>query len=442
MKQFQLCALLINLALLAACGSGSDDAGTVIRATSEDAAAVAFDTDGDGLTDSLELELGLDPNEVDSDGDGINDGSDEFATNPENTADAGENSVDDSVAESQNEGGTTAGVPDEGSSISENTELTESPSENVDIDSDADGLSDDVELELGSNPLDSDTDGDGFLDGDDHFPNDPLASRDTDNDGVSDSRDTFPNDPTETTDLNGDGLGDNANPISGVIISGAVSVSGTGTRVADARVSLELINAGDLNNSVVQATTDASGSFSLVAPRALLPDSFVLVVTKNGYQPNVVIYNNNDEFAIDTEIELVEKSNDFVLIETQPKVHHVGDDIFIGAQNSQFQRSTEGLSISRTFNVNATQAAATRACLRWVAKGIGSSNAILINGRFLSTTPATNTDGSFSAQSISFAISGVLVEGSNTFEIRSSDENINFDDFEFVLIGLTEFTQS
>ena len=35
---------------------------------------VPVDTDGDGLTNTQELELGLDPNNADTDGDGISDG--------------------------------------------------------------------------------------------------------------------------------------------------------------------------------------------------------------------------------------------------------------------------------------------------------------------------------------------------------------------------------
>ena len=68
-----------------------------------------------------------------------------------------------------------------------------------------------------------DTDGDGVVDNVDVFPNDPTETTDTDEDGVGDNADTdddgdevsdneddFPLDPTETTDTDGDGVGDNA----------------------------------------------------------------------------------------------------------------------------------------------------------------------------------------------------------------------------------------
>ena len=63
---------------------------------------------------------------------------------------------------------------------------------------------------LGIKPVDSDDDG--VSDNLDAFPNNPLESADSDLDGVGDNADLFPNDPSETTDLDGDGVGDNSDP--------------------------------------------------------------------------------------------------------------------------------------------------------------------------------------------------------------------------------------
>lgn len=79
---------------------------------------VGCDSDGDGLTNAEEEELGTDPKDADSDGDGIDD-------------------------------------PDE---IDLGTDPT-------DADSDADGLEDGEEQDLGTDPLVDDSDGDGYLDG-------------------------------------------------------------------------------------------------------------------------------------------------------------------------------------------------------------------------------------------------------------------------------------
>ncbi|OUS25774.1 hypothetical protein A9Q99_20175 [Gammaproteobacteria bacterium 45_16_T64] len=61
---------------------------------------------------------------------------------------------------------------------------------------------------LGIKPID--TDDDGVSDNLDAFPEDPNESADSDLDGVGDNADLFPNDPSETTDLDGDGIGDNS----------------------------------------------------------------------------------------------------------------------------------------------------------------------------------------------------------------------------------------
>jgi hypothetical protein len=55
-----------------------------------------------------------------------------------------------------------------------------------------------------------DSDSDGVIDQVDVFPNDPDESLDSDQDGVGNNADAFPNDPNETIDSDGDGVGDNS----------------------------------------------------------------------------------------------------------------------------------------------------------------------------------------------------------------------------------------
>ena len=63
------------------------------------------------------------------------------------------------------------------------------------LDSDGDGLTDDEERRLGTNPFNPDTDGDGILDGDEvRLGLDPLRA-DTDGDGIIDGLDKYPLDP-------------------------------------------------------------------------------------------------------------------------------------------------------------------------------------------------------------------------------------------------------
>ena len=74
--------------------------------------------------------------------------------------------------------------------------------DNEDTDDDDDGVDDDQD----------DSDGDGITDDLDAFPFDANETTDTDGDGVGDNSDDFPNDANETTDTDGDGIGDNSDP--------------------------------------------------------------------------------------------------------------------------------------------------------------------------------------------------------------------------------------
>ncbi|MEZ4319854.1 MAG: hypothetical protein R3F61_20255 [Myxococcota bacterium] len=147
------------------------------------------DTDGDGLTDGEEDANGdgattntvggtgsmgsgeTDPNLADSDGDGLSDGDEvnDLATDPLDT------DTDD------------GGVPD-GTEVDVNGTDPLDPSDDFPVvgDTDGDGLTDDEEALLGTDPLDADTDDDGLSDGAEAAgATDPLLA-DTDGDGLGD----------------------------------------------------------------------------------------------------------------------------------------------------------------------------------------------------------------------------------------------------------------
>ena len=122
------------------------------------------DSDGDGLSDEQEKELGTDPNNPDTDGDGLNDGAEvnTTKTDPLN--------------------------PDtDGDGLSDGDEVFTHKTDPLNPDTDGDGLSDGKEIEIGTDPLNPDTDGDGLNDGDEYnkLHTDPLNA-DTDGDGVND----------------------------------------------------------------------------------------------------------------------------------------------------------------------------------------------------------------------------------------------------------------
>jgi len=204
----------------------------------DDSDAVNVDTDGDGLSDNLEIFIGSDPTDADTDDDGVLDGDEPNPTD-DNDGDGLINVLD---VDSDNDGlydGTELGfdcmspdthpgppshcVPDgdngatttnpllkdtDGGGVMDGSEDTNlngvldngeldpnQAGDDVNVtDTDGDGLSDDLETFLGSDPDDADTDDDGVLDGDEPNPTDDndgdgfinLLDVDSDDDGLYD----------------------------------------------------------------------------------------------------------------------------------------------------------------------------------------------------------------------------------------------------------------
>jgi serine/threonine protein kinase len=126
------------------------DANQAARGTATALAETAMaegDDDGDGLSNLKETTLGTDPNNPDTDGDGLSDGLEvnQYGTQPTN-----QDSDGDTLKDGQ-----------------EVNELNTSP---INPDTDGDSLNDGVEVAAGSNPLKTDTDGDGISDDQDSDP--------------------------------------------------------------------------------------------------------------------------------------------------------------------------------------------------------------------------------------------------------------------------------
>ena len=178
------------------------------------------DSDKDGLSNSLEMGLGTDPNDPDSDDDGMPDGWEvQYGLDPLDPSDADrdfdgdglsnleeyEHHTDPWSADSDSDG-----MPD-GWEVQYGLDPTNSS--DASLDADNDGLSNVGEYELHTNPLNGDCDGDGLPDGwEVKYELDPLdssdANKDLDGDGLSNAEEyRYGTDPT-VTDSDGDGFSD------------------------------------------------------------------------------------------------------------------------------------------------------------------------------------------------------------------------------------------
>ena len=170
-----------------------------------------LDSDGDGVSDAVDL-WPTDPSRsLDTDGDGVNDPDDAFVDDPTQWVDNDNDGLGDNphgnnpdpyLDDSDNDG-----------VINQNDAFPYDPTQFRDLD--GDGYGDNVS---GNNPdfFPNDTDNDGVPNPEDLYPLNPDQSSDSDGDGWGDNPngsdgDIYPLDPTQCCDTDGDGWGDNPN---------------------------------------------------------------------------------------------------------------------------------------------------------------------------------------------------------------------------------------
>lgn len=122
-------------------------------------------------------------------------------------------------------------------------------------DSDNDGVGDNADAFPNDDSEDTDSDNDGVGDNADAFPNDENETADSDNDGVGDNADAFPNDASEDTDSDNDGVGDNTdaypNDPSMTAETQIISLSNNPNAIRNGQVSVDIeYNVSTANNNL------------------------------------------------------------------------------------------------------------------------------------------------------------------------------------------------
>jgi outer membrane protein OmpA-like peptidoglycan-associated protein len=148
-------ALVLGASLVATgCKSGQKEAPAPI------------DTDGDGLTDNIEMEIGTDINKADTDEDGLSDFEeyDQYKTDPLNPDSDGDGLNDGDEVNSYNTDPLNEDT--DGDGLTDWEEVNTHRTNPLKADTDNDGINDYDEVnKYGTNPTNPDSDGDGFTDG-------------------------------------------------------------------------------------------------------------------------------------------------------------------------------------------------------------------------------------------------------------------------------------
>jgi hypothetical protein len=211
-------------------------------------------------------------------------------------------------------------------------------------------------------------------------------------------------------------------------LRGLVTDAGTGRPLPGARVQLDRAGQEPLIVAV-----DAEGRY--VLRPAEVPDHFAVSASHPGYTPD-----SANVAGVDLKIgrarldfNLQPMSEDIIALEATPDVHHLGNDAFSGAINSQFQKNSEGREFESAFRVTRAQwQQAEMAELSLLAKGVQCPHRIYINGVELEVPlDKAPRDGSFGEFAARFD-AGLLQSGQNTIRIRAVSCRGDLDDFEFV----------
>ncbi len=212
-------------------------------------------------------------------------------------------------------------------------------------------------------------------------------------------------------------------------IRGVVTDAATRRRLGDAAVRLDLPD-----RSPVTAHTEPDGTYMLDAPD--VPDNFALSASQKGFVPKSI----NVERArlqgrtITVDFSLETASDAVLVTEAVPDVHHLGDDRFEGAINSQFQKKSEGAEFAVEFELPSDSASAqfSRAEVHLLAKGVQRNHRVVINGTTLKERlNQAPDDGSFGEFVAPFD-ARLLQPGTNELRIIAAPSDSDIDDFEFV----------
>ncbi len=202
--------------------------------TADNAACQSLDSDGDGLANAREAEVGTDPDNPDSDGDGANDGAevgDDPAAPLDGDGDGIIDALDSATADADGDGVMDQQDPANNDPCVPNSDNAACQGQ---VDSDGDGLNDARDIDDDNDGIPDVAEGDGRVDTDADGVPDSL-DLDSDNDGLFDLTESGADDSGLDSDKNGridTGFGENglANSVETSVDSGITDYNGDGVQ--------------------------------------------------------------------------------------------------------------------------------------------------------------------------------------------------------------------
>ena len=176
-----------------------------------------------------------------------------------------------------------------------------------------------------------------------------------------------------------------------------------------------------------QAYSDFQGYFRLNLPLGEMPNMVILQVEAEGYIPENRVYYIDGLPQNNYSFQLAPVSNNYFLIDS--RLHHLGDDLYTGIANSQFQLPTSGTRYQTNFDLPVAPGQIEKAILKVTVKGAESNNPVEINGKRVGYLRLNNNYGNSGEWQVEIP-KNVLRSGSNTLTISSSFDK-DYDDFEF-----------
>ncbi len=182
----------------------------------------------------------------------------------------------------------------------------------------------------------------------------------------------------------------------------------------------------------VEVFSDQAGNYRLFVSNELLPPSFAVLASKEGFIPASQNVTKSESGSYTVNFVMQDIPQNMVILEIEPAVHHLGNDEYGGAANSQFQQKTEGTTYVRDFEVSDFQLSFPQVEISLFAKGAENNNRLFINGTQIGVLDSSPKDGSFASVTLTF--SSLLLKGTDTLTIQANYGSGDYDDFEFTNI--------